>query len=156
MHNNYDKIIDRLWLGNIYAAHDAKFFENNGISVVINCTKDIPFIELPGLKKHRVPVHDNLEEDEISSMKKNLSEILPIIDHHYKRGRSILIHCHAGIQRAATVTVVYLSVYHFNNIFKAYTHVKGKRPRIFTPGVNFKRAIAEYITDHNKQVNEKK
>jgi hypothetical protein len=46
---------------------DSEFLTKNKITVVFNCTKDLPFH--PSVKRqYRVPVDDNLQEPEIRNM----------------------------------------------------------------------------------------
>jgi hypothetical protein len=53
----------RLWLGGIRSALDEEFLMENKITVIFNCTKDIPFIQLPQeMTYYRVPVDDNLQD----------------------------------------------------------------------------------------------
>lgn len=65
--NNADQILPNLWLGNLKAAEDETFLKNAGIDVVFNCTKNLPFH--PSIRRrYRVPVDDNLENEEIRNM----------------------------------------------------------------------------------------
>ena len=56
-----------------------------------------------------------------------LGSITDIIHDHYLAGRSILIHCHAGIQkRSATVCLVYHVKFHSHDYNASYNHLKQK------------------------------
>ena len=142
---NAHQIIPRIWLGNYFSAQDAQFIHDNGISVVINCSKDIPFLSLDDVYKYRVPVHDNLEMDQIMDMAKYLEKIVPIIRQHYMSGRTILIHCAAGVQRSAIVTLSYLYQYHVKDMDKAISLIKKRRPIVFSPYMNFRLAFYKYF-----------
>ncbi len=143
--HNADLIIPQIWLGNYESAKDAKFIRDKGITVVVNCTKDLPFLPLPGVYKYRVPVDDNLENSEILSMCQWINRILPIIAEHYQKGRSILIHCYAGMQRSAIVTLLYLYLYQFHDPIKSYDLIRAKRPIAFTPSMNFRHCLLQKI-----------
>ena len=84
MFGNVTKIIDGLWLGNYQISQNKNFIKQNNISVIINCTKDLPF--LTGVKEikymYRIPIDDNLQNSEIYEMSKFLTIILPIINSH--------------------------------------------------------------------------
>lgn len=138
-----NQIVPRIWLGGIDSAQSSKFITKNKITVIINCTKDIPFLKIPGIYKYRVPVDDNLEPNEIASMEKWLYHILPLIDHHYKKGSVILIHCYAGMQRSAIVLFSYLYQYYTKDAAKAALLIKSKRPIAFTPYMNFKKSFTD-------------
>lgn len=142
---NANQIIPRLWLGNYFSAQDEQFIQDTGINVIVNCSKDIPFLPLDGVYKYRIPVHDNLEMREIMNMKKYLGKILPIIHHHYVNGRTILIHCAAGVQRSAIVTLSYLYKYHIPDKDKAIALIKSRRSIVFSPFMNFKVAFYKYF-----------
>lgn len=131
------EILPRLWLGNINDSQSDNFLKKNRINVIVNCTKDLSFNPHFTGYKYRIPVDDNLEVDQILAMIGFLAEILPIIHRHYKHGDNILIHCYAGIQRSAIVTLSYLYEYHLQNAKSAYNHIKRRRPIAFTPYMNF-------------------
>jgi len=143
MHANL--ILPRLWLGDYDSSQDLDFIKRNRITVIVNCTKDLPFLKLYGIFKYRVPVHDNLQPEEIQLMTQWLKKIVPIIDYHHQKGRCILVHCAAGIQRSAVVMLSYLCQYHFHDASEALTRLKAKRPVVFTPYMNFKDSFCQYF-----------
>jgi len=137
MNYDADQIVPRLWLGNFKSSQDINFLKNNRITVIINCTKDLPFIDIQGVYKYRVPVDDNLAKEEIVSMAHWITKILPIIANHYQQGRAILIHCAMGMQRSAIV-VLCLLYKHFGYEPKAaLIKMRIKRPIVFLPYMNF-------------------
>jgi dual specificity phosphatase 12 len=148
--NDADQIIPRLWLGNFNSSQDIEFIKNNRITVIINCTKDLPFLSVNGVYKYRVPVDDNLQREEIIAMTQWIRKILPIIDEHNRGGRSILIHCAAGMQRSAIVVLSYLykyTVFHNNSHDPKAILIKlrSKRPIVFTPYMNFGDSFRMYF-----------
>jgi len=62
-----NEIIPRLWLGNAKASMNEDFIRQKNITVVFNCTKNLPFSPMIPIK-YRIPVDDNLEEQEIRNM----------------------------------------------------------------------------------------
>lgn len=148
--NNADEIINRLWLGNYIASTDTDFLLSNNITVVVNCTKDLPFSKLKTIEyKYRIPVNDNLKQSEIHLMYTMIGNIVDIIHDHYLAGRSILIHCHAGMQRSAAVCLVYHIKYHSHDYEVSYNHLKQTRFIVFTPRMNFKPAVIKYLEELN-------
>ena len=144
MSDNANLIIPRLWLGNFESSQNLDFLKKNRITVIVNCSKDLPFLELPGVYKYRVPVHDNLKQEEIIAMIGWIQKIVPLLDEHYQKGRSILIHCAAGMQRSAIVMLSYLYQYHTKSAPRAYNIIKLKRPIAFTPSMNFRNSFCSY------------
>ena len=143
--NDADQIIPRLWLGNFNSSQDINFIKKNHITVIINCTKDLPFLNLNGIYKYRVPVHDNLQKEEIISMTKWIGKILPIIEEHYKNGRSILIHCAAGMQRSAMIVLSFLYSHYEFDPKTALIKIRIKRPIVFLPYMNFGLSFRMYF-----------
>lgn len=138
--NNADEIIPGVWLGNLRAAQDETFLKNAGIKVVFNCTKDAPFH--PSIKRqYRVPVDDNLEEEEIRNMELWSYEIVYKLMNEYKQNRPILIHCHAGMQRSPAVTAMFLMVLYKMGVDQSKAYIRQRRPIAFYPSANFERAM---------------
>src|SRR3990167_7237281 len=105
--NNANKIINNLWLGDAVSALSKSFHTKENITVVINCSKTIKFDN--DIKyKYRIPVDDNLQPSELIAMVKYIKKIIPVIKTHLDKGRTILIHCAAGMQRSAIVVLSYL------------------------------------------------
>jgi len=138
-------IIPGLWLGNIQASQDKLFIEGNNIGTIFNCTKNIPFITIPGRSLHlyRVPVDDNLQLDEIRNMELWSPEIVvKLMNEYNNRGnRSILVHCHAGMQRSAAVVAMFLIAKYRCSPNEAIQYIRSKRSIAFMPGTNFNDSI---------------
>lgn len=118
--NNVDLILKEnnasLWLGNKDAALDLDFIKKAKISVIINCTTHIPFIyeitKMPNniaLETIRIPINDTPSTDDNRILISELKKILPFLYKKFKiEHKNILIHCHAGVSRSASVTAVFL------------------------------------------------
>ncbi len=139
---NAHEILPRLWLGNARAAMDPDFLQRAHINVVFNCTKDLPFSMLPSIeRKYRLPVDDNLRDEEIRNMELWAPETVLLIVQEHQRGSRILVHCAAGMQRSAAATAMTLMVLRQIHADEAIKYVKSIRPIAFTPAVNFREAI---------------
>lgn len=151
--NNADQIIPNVWLGNLKAAQDEAFLKNAGIQVVFNCTKDAPFH--PSIRRrYRVPVDDNLQEEEIRNLELWAYEIVFKLLKEYKEGRPIFIHCHAGMQRSPAVTAMFLMVLHRMSVDKAKAYIKQRRPIAFFPSANFEKAMRGFERSLSKNLME--
>ena len=94
--------------------------------------------------KYRIPVDDNLEEEEIRNMELWSSEIAFKIMAEYKQGRHILVHCMAGMQRSAA-SIAFMLIAHLHMRGRdAMKMIKEKRTIAFHPRANFGRSI-EYF-----------
>lgn len=147
--NNADLIIPQIWLGNYKASQDETFLKNADISVVFNCTKDLQFH--PSIKRrYRVPVDDNLKEEEIRNLELWSYETVIKILQEYKAGRTILIHCAAGMQRSPAVVAMFLIVMYRMTAEKAMEFIKERRPIVFYWGANFGPAIQGFYASFQK------
>lgn len=134
--NNADQILPNLWLGNLKAAQDEVFLKNANIQAVFNCTKDAPFH--PSVRRrYRIPVDDNLQEQEIRNLELWSYEIVYKMLQEYKEKRPIFVHCHAGMQRSPAVVAMFLMTLFRMSTDKAKAHIKSKRPIVFFPQANF-------------------
>jgi hypothetical protein len=138
--NIADEIIPRLWLGNSKASMNEDFIKSNNIVVVFNCTKNLPFSPMIPIK-YRIPVDDNLEEAEIRNMELWSNEIAFKIIKEYMEGKTILVHCAAGMQRSAASVAFMLIAYHKLRALDAMRMIKEKRNIAFYPRANFGRSI---------------
>lgn len=138
--DNATLILPRLWLGNKKAAADTAFLRSNNISVVFNCTKELPF-DSSVLRRYRVPVDDNLQPAEIDNMLNWSSEIVYKLIAEYKRGNTVLVHCHAGMQRSAAVVAMMMVAVYKQSVDDVVGYIRSKRPIAFFPAINFDRAI---------------
>ena len=74
------EILSGLWIGNINDAFNEDFYKDNLISIVINCTSNQGFLDLPNLKKLRIPLSDKLEPNrDIYLLKENMDKIIDYI-----------------------------------------------------------------------------
>jgi protein-tyrosine phosphatase len=138
-------IPDRLYLGGIRAALDENFLTDKKVNVIFNCSKDIPFIQLPQqINQYRVPVDDNLQDTEIDNMTKWSPEIVYKLLREYHEDKVILIHCAAGMQRSAAACLMFLMTLWKQPQQPVLAFMQERRPIVFQPGMNFKRSIDWY------------
>ena len=144
--NDADEIIPRLWLGNVRASQDEDFIQRENIDVIFNCSKDLPFMfNIP--KQYRVPVDDNLQEEEIRNIELWSPEIAHKLLTMYNKGHTILVHCYAGMQRSAACVAILLIALKHIRAEDAMNYIRSRRPVAFQPRANFGRAIAFFERD---------
>lgn len=112
------EIMPGLWIGNQSSSENVDFLRN--IDMVVNASKHIAFTPVPGhyIKYVRVNVNDpgpirftsELSGDQ-AIMYNSLSNITKQIHDARMRGKRVLIHCHAGMQRSAAIMTAYLVRY---------------------------------------------
>ncbi len=62
-------------------------------------------------------------------MSQHFDETFKFIDSQRLQGRNVLVHCHAGVSRSATIIVAYLIKKEPTNLTKALASLRSKRPR---------------------------
>lgn len=145
-----NEIIPNLFLGDITSSKNKEFFDSMNIGMVVNCSKTIPFLEGRDFVKVRVPVDDNLQDVEINNLAKWGPSTIRKIWEEYSKGTTILVHCHAGMQRSAAVVAMFLMFYQRCNHREAMSRIKKRRPIVFEPGANFYRAIIHFENKLNE------
>jgi dual specificity phosphatase 12 len=137
------EILPGLWLGDYKASQDETFLRAHHIDVVFNCTKDLPFTQWIE-HKYRVPVDDNLEEEEIRNLELWAGEITFKLIRHYTAGHRILVHCFAGRQRSAASVAFFLIAFKRMRTEEVIPFIKSKREVAFYPRPNFIKSIAGF------------
>lgn len=149
---NADEIVKGLWLGDMFAATDKKFYTKNGITDVINCTPDVPFIDL-NIRKYSIAVDDVAEPVHIAKMTEALPRAVRLIALRMSEGARFLVHCAAGRQRSAIVVLTFL--YYFLpetqfNTERSMKYLQKRRPVALATHVTFKDAYNHVISKYTK------
>ena len=143
------EIISGLWIGDKKISQNFNFFNSKKIECVINCSQKIPN-SIPNTV--RLPVLDNLREEEIDKMYRFLPKVTERIHQQLKSLKNVLVHCHAGKQRSATVVAAYLIKYTGINVDTAINIIRTKRSMAFSPGVNFKKSLLKFQEDLMQEI----
>ncbi len=110
------EILSGLWIGNINDSYNEDFYKDNLITIAINCTNDQSFLDLPNLKKLRVPLSINLNpESDMFLLRKSMNKIINFI-HQNIESNNILLFCYNGLSISPLICAIYMV--HFGNISK--------------------------------------
>lgn len=105
------ELLSGLWISDINDAYNEDFYKDNLINIVINCTIDQAFLDLPKIKKLRIPLSSNLEPDkDLYLLKQNIDKILNYI-HENKDDNNILIFCYNGLTISPLIVAIYMIKY---------------------------------------------
>jgi len=144
-------IEDRLWIGDYHSSQDETFLRSQHIDVVFNCTKDLPFKNVASIQ-YRIPLDDNLEDQEIYNAGLWAGEIAYLMTKEYREGKRILVHCMAGRQRSAMSVAVFLILYKGLTTDEAIGYIRSKRSIAFLPSANFKRSIQVFERQYQEEI----
>lgn len=136
--NHIDRVINHLYIGNIYTALNEDILRENNIQVVVNCTTDIPFLDADFIKDgYRCELEDDKSQEQMEHMLSSFKYILDIIKTHIDNNENVFVHCRAGVQRSASIVVAYLMKYNNFELKDAITYLKSIRYCVFNPQPNF-------------------
>lgn len=102
------ELISGLWIGNINDAFNEDFYNDNLISIAINCSFEQGFLDIPNLKKIRVPVTDKLDPNrDLILLKENMNKIIDFIDEKIEEN-NIFIYCYNGLTVSPLIVAIYM------------------------------------------------
>lgn len=134
------EILPNLWIGDKRSPAAAAFKKKYDIALVVNCTRTIPFYR-GSHKNIRIPVDDDLTDSSRLQLFNYLSSIVEVIREYIKKRRGVLVHCHAGCQRSATVVAAYIMYMTGFEPELTVKLIRSKRAICFTPGINFHKTL---------------
>lgn len=142
------QVLPFLYLGNERDAKDLARLKRLNIGYVLNVTAHVPqYFDALGIRYKRIPASDSAQQN----LKQYFEEAIEYIDDARQNGSKVLIHCHAGVSRSATVTIAYLLKHTRMAMADAYKFVKGKR-FIISPNFNFMGQLLEFEQDLNQGI----
>jgi len=136
------QIIPGLWIGSEGDSQDRSFFRQHNIGMIVNCSNTIPFKSTPGVEEYRVPIDDDPSNNGI--ILSHFPVVVRAIDAVLSRGKSVLVHCRAGMQRSASVVAAYLMFKHHMSARDAKRAIKDIKNETFWPVPTFDKALASY------------
>ena len=102
------ELLSGLWIGNINDAFNEDFYKDNLITIVINCTSHQGFLDIPNLKKIRIPLSEKLEPHrDMYLLKENMNKIIEFI-HEKIDEHNIFIYCYNGISISPLIIAMYM------------------------------------------------
>lgn len=142
---SYNEIIPNLFIGDYKSIQHATQFK-----MIVNCTRNIPFPIPLGICKIRVPIDDSPSETAV--LLKVAPAVIDKIHNALQNGDTVLVHCHAGMQRSCTIVAMYLMKYRTINQKpitpeNAIQYIQLKRPIAFQPQPTFTDALKRFYED---------
>jgi protein-tyrosine phosphatase len=151
----YNKIMSKIYLGNIQASKSKEIFKERNFKAVLNCSKDIPntFCSDQSIEYMRIPIDDSLKEVDFQKA----LEFMPaaaefIYKHAVLQKHNILIHCYAGRQRSCAMVASYLIAKCGLNPAQACKMIMEKRPESWHWGksLNFEKSLEKFYKNLQK------
>ncbi|MEM7180702.1 MAG: dual specificity protein phosphatase [Spirochaetota bacterium] len=117
----YNEVIPNLYHGNQQAS---AVLDTVDVVISIGCKPKCQ--EESSKMLYKVAMQDSKESD----LKKHLSEVTELMDREMKRGKKVLLHCQAGINRSTAFLLAYLCKYKKLGVEEARELILAKRPRV--------------------------
>ncbi len=136
MSQSYNEVITNLFVGN----ETASYIYGNEFDTIINCTKSVSF---PKNCKTciRLAVDDTPDEAVNLYNLIKAEKVLETINNSLANNKTVLVHCHAGMQRSCAVVACYLFKYNNMSINNSIKLIKDKRHIAFLNNINFIKTI---------------
>ena len=119
-------IVDNLWLGAISSACNREALHKHNIetiiSAVLGSTANFPY----DFNYERAKLRD-VEDENILD---DLDRLVPIINRDLVNGRPVLVHCHFGRSRSASIVAAYLIRHHNMTVEEAIEFLQKKRSQV--------------------------
>jgi hypothetical protein len=139
----FHSIIPHLYIGSEVALKSASLFD-----YIVNCTRHIPLIStIPSI---RVAVNDHHSESSAFIQSLIDTNVIEMIHEQRNKGKNVLVHCHAGIQRSCTIVALYLMKYYGMSAEEVIRFIQTKRPIAFQPQPTFKKLIYAFYAGLGK------
>lgn len=131
-----------LFIGSEGDSQSPAFMTAHDIALVVNCSRNITPISMPGLQHEKINVDDSTAYND--KMLARWPVVVREIDAVLGLGKGVLVHCRAGMQRSAATVAAYL-MYKFGLSAKdAMRTIKERKPETFWPVATFKKALYAY------------
>lgn len=128
----------KLFLGNINSFKNKNFHSENNIKTIVSVLDEHLFP--PESVEHH---HIRLDDSETQEISVHFTNVFSIIDKALEEGKSVLVHCMAGISRSATIVISYIMKKFSWCYEKSLIFVKDKRAGIM-PNCGFEKQLRKY------------
>lgn len=134
-----NQIIPLLYIGNYQDAANA----GASFDLVVNCTPSLPFARPYG-GCLRIAIDDHPQRNpEMLNVALN-SGVLEKMHEVLNSNKSVLVHCHAGMQRSCAIVAFYLMKYYHLSLADAMRYIQQNRPVAFYGGATFLPALSAF------------
>jgi protein-tyrosine phosphatase len=132
-------ILPHLILGCAKDSSNLSVLQQLGVTAVLNVSHNCPSLFQSQLQYMEIRVPDTYQADLLS----RLDEAFQFIDGVKASGGRVLVHCHAGVSRSATVCMAYVMKTLNYDLRSAYDFVKSKRSCV-SPNLHFMGQLLEF------------
>ena len=134
-------IMDDIYVGDIYDAHNIKELKNLGITNVISVVPGIEnmYTEEDGINHKCYEIIDNLD----ANLEQYFNETSDLIEKIVNKKEKVLIHCICGVSRSVTILIAYMIKKRKYQLQEAINLISQKR-NIIKPNYSFLSQLVKY------------
>ncbi|KAG5654417.1 hypothetical protein H0H81_002606 [Sphagnurus paluster] len=146
-----NEVTPGLWIGDLPSALDVEKLRGHGIQCILSAMRGRLMIKQTFIR-YQIQLDDTEDEDIL----RHLLPSIEFIRAELEKGRGVLVHCHAGISRSATVMAAYLMYSKHLDTEAALQMIRSVRPNI-EPNQGFLRQLeifhqAQYKISHRDKL----
>ena len=124
------ELLSGIWIGDVNDIYNREFYIDNNINIVINCTKEQGFLDLPNLKKVRIPLANVLDmNNDIYLLNMKQKEIVDFIYNSIEHN-NIFIYCHNGLTVSPLIVALFMIKYGNVSLDTIRDILRSKNPNI--------------------------
>ena len=99
-------------------------------------------LNLPGVEYYRIPIDDATDQND--TILSHFPVVVRAIDSVLQRGKGVLVHCRAGMQRSAATVAAFLMFKYNLSAKNAIAAIKARKSETFWPTPTFAEALQKY------------
>jgi len=140
------RIDDTIYLGNAFNAADYYYMEKNGITAVVNASKEISnyFEDNSDIQYFKL---EDVKDINTSSIKKYFDGFIEFVKKIKDENGRILIHCFMGSSRSAILVVLYKIYFLGHKLEESIVDITNKRGRV-NINITFVEELKDYLYDN--------
>uniref|UniRef100_A0A1I7SVT5 Dual specificity protein phosphatase 19 n=1 Tax=Bursaphelenchus xylophilus TaxID=6326 RepID=A0A1I7SVT5_BURXY len=128
-----------VFLGSQDVAADFQLLKRHGITAIVNAAAGVANLYPKNFDYLRVELLDLPETDIL----KELPAVLRFIYDNVNSGGRVLVHCNAGVSRAASIVLAYMIKYNNLSFHESFSKLRALRPAI-QPNSGFVKQLIEF------------
>ena len=121
------QVDQNVFLGCCFAARNEKIIKDYGITYILKMYNDDPRNGSYTCHKNIKYMVINADDNQSHQISKHFKKCIKFIQQALKENARILVHCHAGISRSATIVLTHLMINRGMSLDIAYGYLRVKR-----------------------------
>jgi len=146
-----DKIDEHVWLGDLDSSSNHCVLDQLNITHILTVLDFEPSIPRDD---HRIRKFIHAEDLDEHNLLEEFDSAYEFINDAVSQQKNVLIHCHAGMSRSATIACAYLMKKYHLTFKDAMERLRSKRNCVY-PNMGFERQLRSYEAQYLKPSNEK-